>query len=99
MLFDLSSSKVYWKSWFVKCKENQKFGGYVKRSKCVREEREREGEREKERNKQTYERELHNGLDFNNRMSESLIGHCVELKLFSLTFKYTVATKICFSLF
>ena len=85
MLFDLSSSKVYWKSWFVKCKENQKFGGYVKRSKYVREERERE--REKETNKQTYERELHNGLDFNNRMSESLIGHCVELKLVSLTFK------------
>ena len=61
--------------------------------------RETERERERERKKQTYERKLHNGLDFNNRMSESLIGHCVELKLVSLTFKYTVATKICFSLF
>ena len=49
---------------------------------CKRE-REREREREKERKKQTYERELHNGLDFNNRMSKSLIGHCVELKLVS----------------
>ena len=87
MLFDLSSSKVYWKSWFVKCKENQKFGGSKR------------AERGRERKERNYERELHNGLDFNNRMSKSLIGHCVELKLVSLTFKYTVATKIGFSLF
>ena len=69
----------------------------IKNSEAVGGERERE--RGKERKEQNYEREWHNGLDFNNRMSKSLIGHCVELKLVSLTFKYTVATKIGFSLF